>query len=62
MARPYPAGKLLALYALRWEQEIAYHECKVLWNEGDLLGSFTPLTAIQEIAVLLIGMSLVVEP
>lgn len=60
-AEQYPAAELLALYARRWEQEIAYKECKVHLSGGDLLSSYTEQTAMQEIAGLMIGQSLVAE-
>ena len=56
-----PALELLALYARRWEQEIAYHELKVdLRASGDSpLASHTPDTAAQEIAALLVATAMV---
>lgn len=57
----HPALELLALYARRWEQELAYHELKVdLRASGESpLASHTPETAAQEIAALLIAMTMV---
>ena len=59
--KAHPALELLALYARRWEQEIAYRELKVdLRAAGDLpLASQTPDTAAQEIAALLVAMAMV---
>lgn len=59
--RRYPAAELLALYGRRWEQELFYKELK-----GDLRGagglqSHTPLTALQEIAALLLAYALLVD-
>ena len=52
---------MLALYARRWEQELAYRELKVdLRASGELpLASHTPDTAAQEIAALLVAMAMV---
>ena len=60
-ARRYPAAELLALYARRWEHELATKQCKVDLRGGDLLSSYTVETAMQEIAALLIAQSLVAE-
>ena len=59
--KAHPALELLALYARRWEQELAYRELKVdLRASGDLpLASHTPDTAAQEIAALLVAMTMV---
>ena len=59
-AKKHPALELLALYARRWEQELAYHELKVdLRASGDApLASHTPETAAQEIAALLLALAL----
>ena len=59
-AKTYPALELLALYARRWEQELAYHELKVdLRASGDApLASHTPETAVQEVAALLLALAL----
>ena len=48
-AKAHPALELLALYARRWEQELAYRELKVdLRASGEsLLASHTPDTAAQ---------------
>ena len=60
-AQAHPALALLALYARRWEQELAYRELKVdLRASGDLpLASHTPDTAAQEIAALLVALAMV---
>lgn len=60
-AQQYPAEELLALYARRWEQEMAFKQCKVDLRGGDLLSSYTVETAMQEVAALLIAQSLVAE-
>jgi len=60
-AEQYPAVELLALYARRWEHELANKQCKVDLHGGDLLRSYTVETATQEIAALLIAQSLVAE-
>lgn len=59
-AKAHPALGLLALYARRWEQELAYHELKVdLRASGDApLASHTPETAAQEVAALLLALAL----
>jgi hypothetical protein len=58
--KAHPALALLALYARRWEQELAYHELKVdLRASGKApLASHTPETAAQEIAALLLALCL----
>ena len=60
-AKAHPALELLALYARRWEQELAYRELKVdLRASGEsLLASHTPDTAAQEIVALLVAMAMV---
>lgn len=60
-ARRHPASTLLALYAQRWEVELMVHELKVEVRSGDLLGSYTPETAAQEIAALLLALGALVE-
>ena len=59
--KAHPALELLALYARRWEQELAYRELKVdLRASGDSpLASHTPDTAAQEIVALLVAMTMV---
>lgn len=59
--KAHPALELLALYARRWEQEIAYRELKVdlRASGGSPLASHTPDTAAQEIAALLVAMAMV---
>jgi Transposase DDE domain len=58
--RRYPAAELLALYARRWEQELFYKELKVDMRSTPLLQSHTPLTAMQEIAALILAYSVLV--
>ena len=53
--RRHPASELLALYARRWEQEIFYKELKVDMRSTPYLQSHTPLTAMQEIAALILA-------
>lgn len=60
-AKQYPARELVALYAQRWEVEIAVKEMKVEMRGGDLLASYTPETAAQEIAALLLALAVLVE-
>ena len=57
-AEAYPAMELVELYALRWEQEIFYKELKIEMRGSDVLRSHTPETAVQEVATLLMGASL----
>jgi hypothetical protein len=57
----HPAAQLLALYARRWEQEIFYKELKVDMRSTPCLQSHTPLTAIQEIAALILAYAVLVD-
>lgn len=57
----YPARELLEIYALRWEQEIAFRELKIDMRSTSLLVSQTPETARQEIAALLIAQAILVN-
>jgi hypothetical protein len=59
--RQHPAVELLALYARRWEQEIFYKELKVDMRSTPCLQSHTPLTAIQEIAALILAYAVLVD-
>jgi hypothetical protein len=59
--RQYPAAELLALYARRWEQEIFYKELKVDARSTAYLQSHTPLTAMQEIAALILAYAVLVD-
>lgn len=59
--RRHPATELLALYARRWEQEIFYKELKVDMRSTPLLQSHTPLTAMQEIAALILAYAVLVN-
>jgi hypothetical protein len=56
----YPAAELLALYARRWEQELFYKELKVDMRSTPCLQSHTPLTAMQEIAALILAYAVLV--
>ena len=57
--RRCPAAELLALYARRWEQEVFYKELKVDMRSTPCLQSHTPLTAMQEIAALILAYAVV---
>ena len=59
--RRYPAAELLALYAQRWEQEIFYKELKGDLRSTPCLQSHTPLTALQELAVLILAAAALVD-
>jgi hypothetical protein len=59
--RRYPAGELLALYGRRWEQEVFYKELKVDMRSTPCLQSHTPLTAMQEIAALILAYAVLVD-
>lgn len=59
--RKHPAAELLALYARRWEQELFYKELKVDMRSTPYLQSHTPLTAIQEIAALILAYAVLVD-
>ena len=57
----HPAAELLALYARRWEQEVFYKELKVDMRSTPCLQSHTPLTAMQEIAALILAYAVLVD-
>lgn len=59
--RQHPAEALLALYARRWEEEMFYKELKVDARSTPCLQSHTPLTAVQEIAALILAYAVLVE-
>jgi hypothetical protein len=59
--RRHPATELLALYARRWEHELFYRELKVDMRSTPLLQSHTPLTAMQEIAALILAYAVLVD-
>jgi hypothetical protein len=59
--RRCPAAELLALYARRWEQEVFYKELKVDMRSTPCLQSHTPLTAMQEIAALILAYAVLVD-
>lgn len=59
--RRYPAAELLALYGRRWEQEGFYKELKVDLRSAPCLQSHTPLTALQELAALLLAYAVLVD-
>jgi len=58
--RRHPAAELLALYGQRWEQEVFYKELKVDTRSTPYLQSHTPLTAMQEIAALILAYAVLV--
>jgi hypothetical protein len=55
----YPASELIALYAMRWEQEIAFREIKTYLNGNNLLMSNTIITAAREICALFMAQSVI---
>jgi hypothetical protein len=59
--RRHPAAQLLALYGRRWEQEVFYKELKVDMRSTPCLQSHTPLTALQEIAALILAYAVLVD-
>ena len=59
--RRYPAAELLGLYGRRWEQEVFYKELKVDMRSTPCLQSHTPLTAMQEIAALILAYAVLVD-
>ncbi len=59
--KKHPAAELLALYARRWEQECFYRELKVDMRSSPLVQSYTPRTAAQEIAALILAYAILVE-
>ena len=59
--RRYPAQELLALYGRRWEQEVFYKELKVDMRSTPCLQSHTPLTAMQEVAALILAYAVLVD-
>lgn len=59
--RRYPASELLALYGRRWEQEVFYKELKVDMRSTPCLQSHTPLTAMQELAALILAYAVLVD-
>jgi len=59
--KAYPAQELVPLYAMRWEQEIAFKELKIDIKRDSLLLSHTLCTAAQEVAALLIAQAIIVR-
>jgi hypothetical protein len=57
----FPAMELVALYARRWEQEIAFRELKEHLHSNILLKSHTIPTAVQEICALFMAQAIVVS-
>ena len=60
-AKTYPALELVRLYAMRWEQEIAFKELKIDLKRESILLRHALCTAAQEIAALIIAQALVVR-
>jgi hypothetical protein len=59
--RRSPATELLALYGRRWEQELFYKELKVDARSTPCLQSHTSLTAVQEVAALILAYAVLVD-
>jgi len=59
--RKHGAEELLALYGRRWEQELFYKELKVDMRSTPLLRSHTALTAMQEVAALILAYAVLVD-
>src|SRR4030043_1425956 len=55
----YPAKELVPLYAMRWEQEIAFREIKESLHGTNLLLSHTLVTAVQEICALFMAQAII---
>jgi hypothetical protein len=55
----YPAKELVPLYAMRWEQEIAFREIKEHLHDSNVLLSHTVVTAVQEICALFMAQTIV---
>lgn len=55
----YPAHEMLRLYALRWEQEIAFYEIKQHLHGKNLLLSHTNITAVQEVCALFMAQAVI---
>jgi hypothetical protein len=53
-----PAGELAELYAQRWEHELYYRELKHALRKGEVLQSYTVMTAAQEIAAIVLASAL----
>lgn len=54
-----PAQELVALYMVRWEQELYFRELKRELGVNDLLRSQTVETAAQEVAAMIMGSSII---
>jgi hypothetical protein len=59
--RKHPAVELLELYGRRWEQELFYKELKVDMRSTPCLQSHTPLSAMQEVAALILAYAVLVD-
>ena len=53
-----PALELVRIYAQRWEQELYWRQMKLELRRTSLLQSHTPLTAAQEIVMLILATAL----
>ena len=54
-----PANELVGLYAMRWEQEIAFREIKHHLHGDNILASHTLPTAVQEICALFMAQAII---
>jgi hypothetical protein len=59
--RYYGTPELLGMYGRRWEQELFYKELKVDMRSTPLLQSHTALTAMQEVAALILAYAVLVD-
>lgn len=57
----FPAAEIVALYAVRWEQEIMFRELKEHLHGAPLLKSHTLPTAVQEVCALFMAQAIVVR-
>ena len=55
----YPSHELLALYVMRWEQEIAFREIKEHLHHEPILQSHTLITAVQEVCALFMAQAII---
>jgi Transposase DDE domain len=59
--KKYAAKELVALYAMRWEQEISYREIKEYLHQDNILLSHTVTTAAQEIAAIFMAHAMIIR-
>jgi hypothetical protein len=57
----FTAEELVALYVMRWEQEISYREIKEHLHKDNILLSHTVTTAAQEIAAIFMAHAMVIR-